>query len=182
MSFEEYNVQNVLNFLLFANQNFSVQHLNTIRSSIASVFKYVHPDQQPIATQPLIQDFFNSRRRKRTVKIPAEHELKTWDTDLIIQYIHTNLPNNTEISLTALQQKTIMLLLCIATMARPRSAIGNLQFQDVHLQYNAAASSLTGALIHFRTPKEAQVKSCTIGITQETIVCRPVTTLSIFVK
>lgn len=123
VSFEEYNVQNVLNFLI-ANKNFSVQHLNTIRSSIASVFKYVHPDQQPIATQPLIQDFFNSRR-KRSVKIPEEHELKTWDTDLVIQYIHTNLPNNTEISLTALQQKTIILL-CIATMARPRSDIGNL--------------------------------------------------------
>jgi hypothetical protein len=53
----EYNPTNVLRFLS-DKQTFSSTHLNTLRSSIASVFTIIHPNQQPIAKHPLIKDFF----------------------------------------------------------------------------------------------------------------------------
>ncbi|KAG1317942.1 hypothetical protein G6F62_012619 [Rhizopus arrhizus] len=99
---------------LIAQQHFSTQHLNTIRSAIGSVFKYTHPDDEPIALQPLIQDFFISKRNK-PVPIPADHKFKTWDIDIVIHYIKDQYSNNQMISLTHLQQKTIVLI-CIATM------------------------------------------------------------------
>jgi hypothetical protein len=52
-NFEEYHVQNVLKFLI-DNQYYSTQRLNTKRSAIASVFKYIHPEEESIALQPLI--------------------------------------------------------------------------------------------------------------------------------
>ncbi|CEG82086.1 hypothetical protein RMATCC62417_16209 [Rhizopus microsporus] len=61
IDFEEYSVQNILAFLI-NNQHFSTQHLNTIRSVIASVFKHIHPNEEPLTLQPLIQGFFSSKR------------------------------------------------------------------------------------------------------------------------
>ncbi|KAI8879491.1 hypothetical protein K501DRAFT_276486 [Backusella circina FSU 941] len=157
------------------NNGWNLWCINTIRSSIASVFKYLHPNQTPIATQPLAQDFFSSKR-KHLMKIPEEHELKTWDIDVVINYIKETFPIDTEISLTALQQKTIFLM-CIATMAKPRSDIGNLQFQDVLVQYDPTGS-LSEAILHFRQPKEAQIKTCTIGIAQDTNICSATTLIN----
>jgi hypothetical protein len=92
LDFEEYNINNILAFLI-DNKQFSTQHLNTIRSAIASVFKHIHPNQEPIAYQLLIQEFFSSKRNQ-PVPVPADHKLKTWDVDVVIQYIKTNLGNN----------------------------------------------------------------------------------------
>ncbi|KAG1128680.1 hypothetical protein G6F38_013591 [Rhizopus arrhizus] len=175
--YAEYNVQHVLEFLI-DHQHFSTQHLNTIRSAIASVFKYTHPDDEPIALQPLIQDFFSSKRNK-PVPIPADHKFKTWDIDIVIHYIKNQYSDNQMISLTHLQQKTIVLI-CIATMARPRSDVGKLLYQDVRLQTDDQGE-LLGANIHFRLPKESQLKSCTLGVIEDTTIC-PVHTLSAIVK
>ncbi|KAG1008543.1 hypothetical protein G6F27_006398 [Rhizopus arrhizus] len=175
--YAEYNVQHVLEFLI-DHQHFSTQHLNTIRSAIASVFKYTHPDDEPIALQPLIQDFFSSKRNK-PVPIPADHKFKTWDIDIVIHYIKNQYSDNQMISLTHLQQKTIVLI-CIATMARPRSDVGKLLYQDVRLQTDDQGE-LLGANIHFRLSKESQLKSCTLGVIEDTTIC-PVHTLSAFVK
>ena len=132
LDFTEYHINNILTFLT-DNQHFSTPHLNTIRSAIASVFKHIHPDKEPVAYQPLIQDFFSSKRNQ-PVPVPLDHKLQTWDINIVLQYIQTHLGNNQTIILTRLQQKTIILL-CIATMARPRSDIGNIQYRDTRLEY-----------------------------------------------
>ncbi|KAG1122913.1 hypothetical protein G6F42_011034 [Rhizopus arrhizus] len=142
---------------LIAHQHFSTQHLNTIRSAIG---------------------FFISKRNK-PVPIPADHKFKTWDIDIVIHYIKDQYSNNQMISLTHLQQKTIVLI-CIATIARPRSDVGKLLYQDVRLQTDDQGG-LLGANIHFRLPKESQLKSCALGVIEDTTIC-PVHTLSAFVK
>jgi hypothetical protein len=177
IDFEEYHVQNILTFLI-DNQHYSTQHLNTIRSSIASVFKYIHPEEEPIALQPLIQEFFSSKRNQ-PVDVPAEHKLKTWDIDIVIKYLYCNFGDNEAISLKDLQLKTITLL-CIATMARPRSDVGQIQYRDVILQHDDQGK-LLGAIIHFRQPKETQVKSCSMGIANDVAIC-PVVTLNLFIQ
>ncbi|KAG1183649.1 hypothetical protein G6F36_008294 [Rhizopus arrhizus] len=118
-------------------------------------------------------------KRNQPVPVPADHKLQTWDVDVVIQYIKANLGNNQATSLKSLQQKTIILL-CIATMPRPRSDIGNIQYRDTRLEYDSQ-DTLAGARIYFRLPKETQLKTCTIGIVQDQSIC-PVFTLHIFLE
>lgn len=66
----EYDAKTILKFLQ-ANQDFTSTHLNTLRSSIASVFSVIHSNRSPIAKQPLIEDFFSAKRNSE-VKIPSE--------------------------------------------------------------------------------------------------------------
>ncbi|EIE75930.1 hypothetical protein RO3G_00634 [Rhizopus delemar RA 99-880] len=82
------------------------------------------------------------------------------------------------LSLQHLQLKTI-LLLCMATMWRPRSDIGCLQHRDITI--NNDHKGEIQATIHTRTPKEAQVKSITLGTYQDQQLC-PVQTLQSFLN
>lgn len=125
---QEYNINNVINFLVQKNQ-YSTTHLNTLRSSIASVFKYIHADKPALASNRKVLDFFATKRRK-TIKIPKPHQLQTWNTDLLINYIRKHWLHNNTLQIETLQQKTIALL-CLATMTRPRSDMGRLQHRDV---------------------------------------------------
>ncbi|KAG0734613.1 hypothetical protein G6F57_015318 [Rhizopus arrhizus] len=52
------------------NQHFSYQYLNGLRSSIAPVFKHIHPHQKPIASQQNISRFFTAKR-KTEIRIPT---------------------------------------------------------------------------------------------------------------
>ncbi|KAG1166355.1 hypothetical protein G6F36_012975 [Rhizopus arrhizus] len=133
------------------NKEYSSTHLNTLRSSIASVFSIIHSQKQPIAGQPLIKDFFTTKRNSE-VKIPSEQQLTTWDVNIFVKYIKKELSPTSGLSLVQLQLKTI-LLLCIATMWRPRSDIGRLQYHDVILKQDGTTTSI---LLHARTPKEGQ--------------------------
>ncbi|KAG1325360.1 hypothetical protein G6F62_008593 [Rhizopus arrhizus] len=72
---EDYDVKNVLMFLK-SNSHFSYQYLNGLRSSIASVFKTLHPDQVPIANQDCIIEFFKAKKHKE-ILIPEKHRLQT---------------------------------------------------------------------------------------------------------
>ncbi|KAG0943812.1 hypothetical protein G6F29_011592 [Rhizopus arrhizus] len=166
----EYNPRNVLAFLV-DHQHYSSNHLNTLRSAIASVFTIIHEQQTPIADQPIIKDFF-AAKRKSNVSIPKKHQLFTWDIAILINYIKDKLTPTVNLSLQQLQLKTI-LLLCMATMWRPRSDIGRLQFRDIHIQ---RLGETTSATIHAREPKECQVKSVTLGEYKEEQLC-PVKTL-----
>jgi hypothetical protein len=65
-------------------------------------------------------------------------------------------------------------------MARPRSDVGKFQYRDVILQHDDQGKPL-GAIVYFRQPKEAQVKPCTMGITNDVTIC-PVVTLSLFIQ
>lgn len=102
--------------------------------------------ETPIATQPLIQDFF-AAKRKSEVKIPSTQQSSTWDTDKLTRYIKSTWAFSEELSLFDVQLKTLTLL-CLATMARPRSDIGRLQSRDVHFQRNQ--EEVLGVTIHFR--------------------------------
>jgi hypothetical protein len=97
-----YNAQVVLEFLM-GHQHFSVSNLNTYRSAIASVYKTTHPTQGPLADDPIVVNFFRAKRNK-TIQLPKEHQLPTWDTDIMKTYILERWPENTSISTAELQQ------------------------------------------------------------------------------
>jgi hypothetical protein len=149
----EYNPNNILNFLM-SNNRFSVQHLNTLRSSIASVFNQIHENEVPIAERLIIRQFFTAKR-KAEVKIPAKHNLETWDLSILVNYVPNKYCPTTGLSLGNLQQRTL-LLLCMATMWRPRSDIGRLQCRDITFtnDNNSVNNKLVGMVIHSREPKE----------------------------
>ncbi|KAG1137376.1 hypothetical protein G6F38_011359 [Rhizopus arrhizus] len=175
----KYNCANVLAFLV-ANQHYSSKHLNTLRSSLASVFRELYPDEMPLALQPTIQAFFAAKRRSE-VRIPTIQQLETWDTNRMTAFILSSWADSNTLTLTDLQLKTIALL-CLATMARPRSDIGRLQFRDTIFKYQDSSNmTVSGLTLHFRVPKEAQVKTTQIGVLQDSRLC-PVTTLHIFIQ
>ncbi|KAG1455810.1 hypothetical protein G6F55_006855 [Rhizopus delemar] len=169
-----YNPQNALAFLM-ANQQYSNNHLNRLRSAIASVFSVVHETKLPIADHKLTKDFFAAKRRS-TVKIPTMQQLFAWDITILLQHIQNTMSSTCNLSLQHLQLKTI-LLLCMATMWRPRSDIGCLQHRDITI--NNDQKGEIQATIHTRTPKEAQVKSITLGTYQDQQLC-PVQMLKYF--
>ena len=82
---EEYSPSNVLQFLA-DNQHFSYQYLNGLRSSIAPVFKHIHPHQKPIASQQNISRFFTAKR-KTEIRIPTVAS-KTVRTKRIFFVLH----------------------------------------------------------------------------------------------
>jgi hypothetical protein len=141
---------------------------------VASVFKHIHPDKPAIATSQRIQDFFAAKRRK-TVKIPSIQDMETWDTDLLVVYIKKHWLKNEELSLEDLQRKMIGLI-CLTTMARPRSDIGRLRYQDVILKEQEGQKMYE--ILHFREAKEVQGKSIPIGMGEDGDMC-PVRTLNL---
>ncbi|KAG1169999.1 hypothetical protein G6F36_011988 [Rhizopus arrhizus] len=156
-----YNSTNVLHFLV-DNNKFSSNHLNTLRSSIASVFRVLHPEEIPLANQSIIQAFFATKRRSE-IRIPSTPQLETWDIDKMTDFLVSTWTNST-------------------TMARPRSDIGRLQFQDIIFNFEDSNNSIpTGVKIHFREPKENQVKTTRLGLLQDTRIC-PVSTLYLFIS
>lgn len=94
---EKYDTDNVFKFLV-AHRNYSVSHLNGIRSSIASTFKILHPNLPPLASQTKIEEFFKAKRNLE-IKLPRPGQLGTWDTDIICQYIKENWSDNSTLSL-----------------------------------------------------------------------------------
>ncbi|KAG2213302.1 hypothetical protein INT45_013460, partial [Circinella minor] len=173
---QEYNINNIFKFLM-ANRQYSVQHLNGIRSAIASVFKTLHPQQPPIAQQEQILQFFQAKRHQE-IKIPTETDIMTWDTDILTRYIKNTWANNTELTLTELQWKTLSLL-SLATMARPRSDLGTLQFQNIHFKTNEGQA--ISVIIHFTEAKETNIKSTQLGLIDDRDLC-PTTTLYYFIQ
>ncbi|KAG1258167.1 hypothetical protein G6F68_008917 [Rhizopus microsporus] len=81
----DYDEKILLKFLQ-ANKGYSSTHLNTLRSSIASVFSVIHSNRPPIAEQSLIKDFFTAKRNSE-VKIPTEQQSATWDISILVDYI-----------------------------------------------------------------------------------------------
>ncbi|CEP08782.1 hypothetical protein, partial, partial [Parasitella parasitica] len=122
--------------------------------------------------------FFAAKRRK-TINIPKPHQLQTWNTDILVQYIRKHWLQNNILPIETLQQKTVALL-CLATMARPRSDMGRLQHRDVGFQYGND-QQLESVTLHFREAKETQVKSVTLGVIQDKTIC-PVNTLQDFIE
>ncbi|KAG1042029.1 hypothetical protein G6F43_011982 [Rhizopus delemar] len=133
---EDYKVNHVLQFLK-SNSHFSYQYLNDLRSSVASVFKVIHPEQIPIASQDIIIEFFKAKKRKE-ILIPEKHKFQT-----------------------------------------PRSDVGRLQYRDILLELENYKPS--SAIIHFREPKETQLKSTVLGLMDDKDLCL-VSTLFEFIE
>ncbi|KAG1442808.1 hypothetical protein G6F46_012580 [Rhizopus delemar] len=173
----QYNVLKVIKFLL-ENKELSSQTLNGIRSAIASVWKVLHPLETPLADQEVIRSFFEAKR-KQEVRIPSQEQLMIWDTDILLKNIKKKWLTNGDLELYELQKKAI-LLLSLATMARLGSDIGRLQKRDVLFEWNKERK-ISGVTIHFRLPKETQVKSVKIGLIDDSNIC-PVKTVHTFVE
>ncbi|KAG1135627.1 hypothetical protein G6F38_012652 [Rhizopus arrhizus] len=148
-----YDPKAALQFLV-DHREFSTQYLNVLRSSIVSVHNIIHPNQPPLSQYPLIQNFFRAKRKTDT-KIPKPHEDEIWNVQSLIELVKTWGPTS-QLSISSLQQKTIILL-GIATMWRPRSDLGRLQFRDVHFVHQG--DHLTGVTLISRQPKESQYKT-----------------------
>jgi hypothetical protein len=171
-----YDERMVLRFLL-EHRHFSYQYLNGLRSSIASVFKVLYPEKEPLASQECILEFFRAKKRSE-VKIPTKQRLQTWDTNILVAFIKKEWPDNQSLNLYDLQQKTI-LLLCLTTMARPRSDVGRVQYRDVQLELSDEEP--VSVMIHFREAKETQVKSMVLGLVGDRNMCL-VSTLFCFIN
>jgi integrase len=113
--------------------------------------------------------FFKLRERRNglPIQIPSEQQLATWDGSILVDYINNQLSPTSTLSLAQLQLKTI-LLFCIATMWRPRSDIGRLQYRDVILNQDDMTTNIR---IHARKPKEGQIKSIILDTVEDNQVC-----------
>lgn len=167
----EYDIKRLVNFFI-EKDNYSYQHLNTIRSAIGSVYKHIYPREVKIAENNQNKEYFAAKKRSR-VNIPKLTKLEIWDSDMIVKFILEKWERNGDLNLKDLQLKTIGLL-CLATMARPRSDIGRLKKKDIKFRYKD--SILESVIIHFRETKESQVKTAILGKIEEEGLC-PVQTL-----
>jgi integrase len=163
---------------LTANSSLSKSHLNTMRSSVASVYAVVHKNKTPLAEDQAVTAFFKARKRQQEV-MPTKMDA-IWDIKIMVDYLKT-WGANEELDLQHLQDKTIILL-CIATLWRPRSDIGRLRWQDLEWIWDKEHSSqLAGVRILARHPKEGIQKYSTLAtIPTQTSMC-PVTTLFCFI-
>ncbi|PHZ08309.1 uncharacterized protein RHIMIDRAFT_241823 [Rhizopus microsporus ATCC 52813] len=130
-AFSGFTTYKTIHIFQLANDNnhFNSTHLNTLRSSITSVYRALHPNEKPSAAQPLIQDFFRSKKKIRsnnpiysaTFNLGNRHDnnfyKRAWADS-------ANLYN--------LQLKTIALL-CLVMMAWSNPDIGRLQTSDIRI-------------------------------------------------
>jgi hypothetical protein len=86
------------------------------------------------------------------VKIPSIKQIETWDTDLMVKFVKKNWAQDSLLNLEELQLKTVVLI-CLATMARPRSDVGRLRMMDIRFKFKEE-TELEGAVLHFRIPNE----------------------------
>jgi hypothetical protein len=77
----------------------------------------------------------------------------------MVDHIKITMPLTGQSSLKQLQHKTI-LLLCMATMWRPKSDIDRLQYQDIILQVEGIVYSVT---LHVQESSKVQVKSTVLS-------------------
>ena len=166
----QYDPNRLVEFLV-AHSHFSYDYLNNFRSGIASVYKTTHPEKAPIASTDVVKDFFASKRRN-TIKMPNKTQ-EIWDVKVVLDEVRS-WGTNEGLDDQQLQKKTIMLL-CLATMWRPRSDIGRLQHRDVEFVHEGAGI-IIGVTLIVREPKETQVKVSKLGPIEDKEMC-PVFTL-----
>jgi hypothetical protein len=56
-----------------------------LRASVISVFRIIHANRFSLTEDPLIQAFFEARR-KANVRPPKPAQLEIWDVDLLIKH------------------------------------------------------------------------------------------------
>jgi hypothetical protein len=156
---------------------YSPSYLNNMRSSLASVYTITHPEETPLADQKVIRAFFQARRHQEPIRLGSTEEI--WDISLITNMVKS-WGSTRRLSLSRLQDKVI-LLLCIATMWRPRSDVGNLQFQDVKWLRDKT-EKIVGVQLMARQPKETNQKTTTLSALSNNSNLCPVLSLRHFVE
>ncbi|KAG1038860.1 hypothetical protein G6F43_012621 [Rhizopus delemar] len=131
-------------WFLNAHNHLSTPTLNVYRSSIASVFNIIHEKRRPIAEDPLIASFFQAKR-KSEVNIPRSETQQVWNIQQVITHVR-GWGQNEELDIAQLQKKTVIWI-GIATMMRPRSDLGRLQYQDVEFKWTDDGQLLGVSLI-----------------------------------
>lgn len=112
---EAYTSHQLLNYLT-AQNHLQYSTLNGYHSVIASVLRVLYSMRPPIAEDITIVEFLKAKR-KQGVKIQSETKLETWDRSISVDDIFKELPHTHKLSLyNDLQQRTILLLLCLHTM------------------------------------------------------------------
>jgi integrase len=106
------------------------------------------------------------------VKVLKAKDLRAWDISTVLNTVRAWGPS-TRLTLQQLQIKTIVLL-TLATVTRPRSDIGKLQFRDVQLLPESVSW-------FFRESKEGQEKMSHLSRINDKTVC-PVFNLELFLE
>jgi hypothetical protein len=171
-----YNPNMVVEWLT-DNARYSTAHLNSMRSSVASVFAVLYPNHTHLAYQQSVQAFFKAHKRRQPIMERPGDEI--WDLRVVLQHIQ-QWGANDQLSLEKLQEK-VMFLLCVATIWRPRSDIGKLQHRDLEWLYDEREhDQMIGVRILARHPKEANQKYTTLASHPSTTHMCPVKTLWLF--
>ncbi|ORE06509.1 hypothetical protein BCV72DRAFT_207318 [Rhizopus microsporus var. microsporus] len=166
----EHDPVKLVEFLII-NKDLSPQQLNCIRLAVASVFRAIHPDKPVIASSILLQQYFQSKRRNYS-KLPNNSQ-EVYDVQPILNMVQA-WGKTSNLGLDILQQKTI-LLVTIASIWRPRSDIGKLQYRDIIFKHDDQGL-LLGVTLIARSPKETDTKTSKPGTLEDKENC-PVYTL-----
>ncbi|PIA12519.1 hypothetical protein COEREDRAFT_27510, partial [Coemansia reversa NRRL 1564] len=143
----------VVNFL-YAHYAHSGQTLNVYRSAIASVWN-IYFDTQPLAERPAVKALFTNKRKKGAPPAQRRHIWKVSDA------IHRlELDGAPELLSDADLAARTAFLMALATIWRPRSDLGRLQYCDV--EFIGPSDAPTGMHLFARTTKEGGTKSATI--------------------
>jgi integrase len=149
-----------------------------MRSSVASVFAVIHQDKLPLAATEPIKAFFQAKQRKTMVLPNRQDEI--WDIRILLKHIKAFGDNNETMDIKKLQIKA-MILLCIATMWRPSSDIGQLKWRNIEWIWNGMdRTNPEGVYIISENPKEQCQKRSTLAALQPISNMCPVSTLFYF--
>ncbi|CEI93563.1 hypothetical protein RMCBS344292_07794 [Rhizopus microsporus] len=147
----EYDPAKLVEFLTI-NKDLSPQQLNCIRSAVASVFRVIHSEKPTIASNILLQQYFQAKRRNH-YKLPYSSQ-EVYDAQPILTMVQSWGKTN-DLGLDNLQQNLI-LLFTIASMWRPRSDNGKLQYRDIAFKHDDQGL-LLGVTLIARSPKEIDI-------------------------
>ncbi|CEG65380.1 hypothetical protein RMATCC62417_02178 [Rhizopus microsporus] len=171
----EYSPEPLVEYLAY-KKTLSYSSLNITRSAIASVYRMIHAHCPSIASNQLVIQYFEARRRKEE-KLPNSTQ-EIYDVKVLIQAT-LSWGLTSELNMSKLQLMTLTLL-TIATMWRQRSDMGTLQFRDVKFQMKEGVEDgPLGVTLTARNPKELRPKQSKQDAIENKEAC-PVHTLWIF--
>lgn len=165
------HTQDIVEYLASLTK-FSKSHMNPVRSGLASVYNVIHQGKTKLADDMFIQEFFKSMNRTK-IKLPNKYQ-EVWDPTIVLNFIRQNWTSNKHIPLYILQKKAIMLI-CLGSMWRTRSDVGELQYRDIKFIMPKDSSKPIGVILLARAPKEGPQKESKLGcIEEESIITNAV--------
>ncbi|CEJ01330.1 hypothetical protein RMCBS344292_15362 [Rhizopus microsporus] len=163
----EYSPEHLVEYLTYKKTP-SYSSLNIIRSAIASVYRVIHLHRPPIASDQLVIQYFEARRRKEE-KLPNSTQ-EIYDVKVLLQAT-LSWGSTSELTMSKLQLKTLTLL-TIATTWRQRSDMGTLQFREVKFQMKEGVEDEPlGVTLTARNLKELRPKQSKLGAIENRVAC-----------